>query len=285
RLWDLVQDHGGLVRGLRAAAKARRAAPGDPLPGPECRRSDLLSLRGGLGKLPAALASELEGQLQLNARAEEVRRTPGGFEVRLASGETHSAAQLVVALPARATAQVCAALLEELDLSLLAQLPHASVTVVHLGLDSAPLPEGFGFLVPPDETGADAPRALGVLFPSRQFEGRAPEGRDSITAIYRSDDLAGDDPVEVACEDLRRALGTRPNAPVHEVVRWNDVIPRYGVGHAPRAARLVAAARGRYPGLFLAGNWEGGVSVEDCLARGRRVAAALTGARITEAAR
>ena len=278
RMWSAVQQHGGLVRGMLGTARARRRADAPALPGPACKRSDLLSFPGGLARLTDALADSIGTRLRCGARVERLERLEQGFRAHLDDKSSIDAMQVVLALPAKETLAVAGDLLARLDLALLEHLPHASVTVANLGLGDAPLPEGFGFLVPPDETGPEAPRALGVLFPSRIFEGRAPAGQDSVSAIYSTPGLGDEDPVEVALEDLRRALGKRPTAVTSKVFRWDAVIPRYDVGHAPRAARLVEAARAAHPGLFLAGNYSGGVSVEDCLNRGLTVARALTGA-------
>ncbi len=277
RLWEALQAHGGLLRAMLAGARARRRENPAPLPGPDCKRSDLLSFSDGLARLTHCLADFLGERLRTHAAATRLERVGTEFRVHLADAEPIRAAQVVVALPAQATLAVAGELLQGMDTDLLARLPHASVTVVGLGLEGDPLPEGFGFLVPPGETGPQAPRALGVLFPSRIFPGRAPEGCALATAIYATAELGEDDPIEVAGEDLRRALGTRPAISRTRVQRWEGVIPRYDVGHAPRAARLVESARTAHPGLFLGGNFHGGVSVEDCLTRGRGIAASLTG--------
>ncbi len=272
KLWALVQEHGGLVRGMIGGAKARKLRNEPDPPGPDCRRSDLLSLPGGLGELTGALAEALGSRLRLSTRIERLESTDNGFRAHLAGGETIEAARVVVALGAAETVRVCGGLLEGLDLALLERLTHASVTVVHLGLANAPCPDGFGFLVPPGEPGI---RALGVLFPARIFDGRAPEGQDSITAIYRTADLSDEDGREVAAADMCTILGTRPEVATSKVLSWQEVIPRYGIGHAPRAARLVADASKKNPGLSLAGNFHGGISVDDCLTRGRSAARSI----------
>lgn len=277
RLWSAVQEHGGLVRGLVGSARSRKRVGEPPLPGPNCRRSDLLSFPGGLSRLTGALAESIGPRLHLDSGAERLEPLDQGFRVHLSGGGSIDAMQVVVALPAKETLAVAGHLLTRLDRPLLEYLPHASITVVNLGLRGRCLPEAFGFLVPPDEQGPTAPRALGALFPSRIFEGRVPDGMDSVAAIYATSGLGDEDPVSVALEDLQRALGTQPEVVTSKVLRWDSVIPRYDVGHAPRAAHLVEATRLAYPGLFLAGNFSGGVSVEDCLARGLGVAQSMRG--------
>lgn len=278
KLWAAVQEHGGLVRGLVGSARARKGRGETPLPGPNCKRSDLLSFPGGLSRLTDALAESIGPRLQLGSKAERVEPLDQGFRVHMSEGGSLDAMQVVVALPAQETIAVTGHLLSRLDRPLLERLPHASITVVNLGLEGRCLPEGFGFLVPPDEQGPSAPRALGVLFPSRIFEDRAPAGKDSVAAVYATSSLGEEDPVTVTLEDLRRALGIQPAVVTSKVLRWASVIPRYDVGHAPRATRLIEATRSAYPGLFLAGNFSGGVSVEDCLARGLTVARLIRGA-------
>ena len=56
------------------------------------------------------------------------------------------------------------------------------------------------------------------------------------------------------------------------VQRWTDVIPRYGPGHDERFSKLVQSSARILPGLHLAGNYVGGVSVDDRLGHGLAVA-------------
>ena len=61
----------------------------------------------------------------------------------------------------------------------------------------------------------------------------------------------------------------------HHVQRWRRrTIPQYEVGHA-RFADLAAGLESEVPGLALAGNWIGGISVSDAIAYGAAAAARL----------
>jgi oxygen-dependent protoporphyrinogen oxidase len=121
---------------------------------------------------------------------------------------------------------------------------------------------------------------LGTLFTSRVFAGRAPDGQGAITSIYASEHVEGldDGALEAhALEDLGRALGPDAGRRVvlSRIRRWKDVIPRYGVGHARRMHALDLSVRRALPGLFLAGNYTGGVSVEERLTFGRELASEI----------
>jgi oxygen-dependent protoporphyrinogen oxidase len=280
KLWDLTCEHGGIVRGMR-----KRERPG-PLPGPDVRSSRLLSFEGGLQRMVDALSEALGDRLATGARVEGLERGGASRWRVTAGGERIDTEDVVLAVgPAAAHA-----LLASTGVSLpavasehLRTVERSSVTLVHLGFAPGrvpPTPPGFGFLVPPAETGPDAPRCLGTIFASNLFGGRAPRGGMAISMFYASREVdAAPSAEELAREDLARALGgAEVPAPerVH-VVSWPDAIPQYTVGHAERMAALESALTNDLSGVHLAGNTSGGVGVEQVIARGRAIADRIAG--------
>jgi len=289
RLWNLANENGGLLRGMRAAFRGMRR---EELPGPRTSRSDLLSFASGLGELPDSLAKFLGERLTTGVRVTGLERAPGGWNAMTDSGERVETDHVVLAVPAAATHGLLSPVVGNgpggLHIAQLANVGHAAVTTVHLGLAArnggeAPLlPPGFGYLVPPDEASENpqwgVPSALGTLFVSNLFAGRGPAGTAAVSSFYRTDDVANDDENslrERALRDLVLATGLTesPEIIVSRVQRWQEVIPRYGVGHGRLVADLDASVAAELPGIALAGNYMGGVSVDDCIARGRAVAA------------
>jgi oxygen-dependent protoporphyrinogen oxidase len=283
RMWKAASEHGGLVRGLLAAGRARRARR-QPAPGPVVPRTSLISFPRGLQELVDALSRSLAGRLHLRAPVERIERIERGWLVVPTNGASFFGERVVLALPAPAIARVLqpvfvAGAQGRADLETLRRVKHARVAVVHLGFGSeVALPAGFGYLVPPDpeHQGSIAPRALGTIFTSNLFEGRAPEGRCSVSTFYRAADVDGLDDarlVDQACQDLALATrGPKPNPKTVHIRRWNDVIPRYEPGHARRVQQLLAALERELPGIELAGSAIAGLSVEHVIARGRAVA-------------
>ncbi|MEL6712229.1 MAG: protoporphyrinogen oxidase [Planctomycetota bacterium] len=299
RVWKMASEHGGLVRGMvaRMREKKRARKAGVPLPpGPRTRGGDLLSFSGGFGVLVNAFESALAGHVSRNTQIAEIERGPGGWRAVLETGEALACRELVLAVPGSAALpllSMCAP--SRLDLGALKAVEHAAVTSVHLGLENAPLPPGFGFLVPPDEERRGDPRTpgvLGMLFVSNLFHGRAPSGTSSITAMFRGGevaDLVGDTLVDAGVLALEKALvgyeATHPGAPrrtraprvvASRTRRWTGVIPRYAPGHIERFELLRRSSERILPGLHLAGNYVGGVSVDDRLGHGRNVAAQVS---------
>lgn len=284
RLWAMVREHGGILRGMKSKRRARRAA-GDRTPS---NGQDLLSLSDGLGRLPEALADFLGDRLRLGVSATSIEPHGQTWRVKLNDGTALTTDQVVLATPAHPTERLLAtAGASDEALSGLTAVGHASVCVAHLGFERDFLPDGFGFLVPPDAAGSSpgagrgrVPSALGVLFVSKMFAGRAPQGAGAISAIYRSDQVQGKEDreiVDLACEDLRMALPQESfDRPVTDLVqRWPDAIPRYGPGHAARMEALLEHTAVHHPGLHLVGNFTGGVSIDDRIRCGRECAQRL----------
>jgi oxygen-dependent protoporphyrinogen oxidase len=265
-----------LLTVAREAQLAARSAPSSVLP-------VFATLVGGLGGLPAALASALETagvQVRTSAVVRELRYDADGWVV--ATGPTtdvlrerHDA--VVLATPARATSRLlaevtpaCAAVLSSID--------YASVAIVTLALAGRPgvLDDSSGFLVPPVE-GLTIKAAtfstskwpwLSDAHPERSWL-RASIGRQGEEASLQHDD---ETLVATAVADLRTVLGELPDPVDAHVRRWGGGLPQYAVGHRG----LVDAARRELPPtLALAGAAYDGVGIPACIASGRAAAHAV----------
>ncbi len=266
RIAALEAEHGSLIRG--ALAKKKGPAP----------RGGMISFRDGLDALPLRLAAEV-GELHTGCAVRGLRPTGGGFEVESPEmGDRWSARRVVLAVPADAAAQI---LVEATNGAsrLLGEVPYAPVALVSLGFRRADVKHslgGFGFLAPRREP----LRILGCLFPSSLFPGRAPEGHVLLTAFAggRTDPavVAWDEErlVSLALREIDRALGLRGQPVFRAVRRWPRAIPQYEIGHG-RFAECAMEIERALPGLHLAGNFLGGVSVPDCIRRGAAVARAV----------
>lgn len=277
RMWRACTEHGGMIRGVLALRKK----PKPVLPGPQVKSSALLSFPNGLRELVDALAKAPGVDLMLGEEARTLARDGELWKVTTANGLELRARHVVLATPAPAAAALLrSARLPAPCVEPLERVTHADVTLVHLGFRTADVPSfpgGFGYLVPPDQVGPNAPRVLGTIFSSSLFEGRAPAGAFGVTSFYRSSTAGAWSDADAAREataDLTRALRARtaPKPVVSKVLRWSNVIPRYAPGHMPRMAALESELVRMAPNLHLAGSYAGGVSVEQVIARGRAVA-------------
>lgn len=279
RIAALEAEHGSLVRGALALARARPGRGGTPRTPP---RGAMVSLRGGLEELPRRLAREI-GDVRCGMACRAVRHDGRGFVVEHAGGVIH-APRVLLAVPA----EEAAALLDEASAKRsrpLAALPYAAVAVVAAGYrrqDVAHPLDGFGFLRATGGGGAGL-RVLGCLFTSSLFPGRAPEGCVALTAFLggRTDPEAAawsDERLGLAVqEDLGRALGVRGEPLARVVRRWPRAIPQYERGHG-RFVALQSELERQLPGLYLAGNYLHGISVPDCVRNATSLAESIVAA-------
>ncbi|MBF5045748.1 protoporphyrinogen oxidase [Aggregicoccus sp. 17bor-14] len=271
----LDREHRSLVLGALRTRRLQRALPGGagttPLSGAMC------TFEGGLQTLVDALAAVLAPCVRLGARVESLAREGGGWRVQLADGEVVQAERVVLCVPAPAAA----ALLRPLDAALaepLEAIPYAPVGVVHLGFAPGALaqPEGFGFLVPPEE----GRPLLGCIHVSTVFPFRAPAGQVLLTCLLggvghpQVAQLPEEALVGLAREELQRLAGITAAPALQQVVRWPRAIPQYNVGHLARVARLEGALA-RWPGLRVSGNAVRGVGLADCVREAAVLARAL----------
>lgn len=229
-------------------------------------RTGLWNLRKGLGSLPDTIAAKLGGRVRLNAT---VTQLGPGFTVQ---GEKFDA--VILAAPASAAATLLRSFAPQAADALL-KFVSASVTLVHLGFPQAQVPRGFGMI--------DADAALcgiGTLFPSSMLPGRAPEGRALVSAICggarhpERARLADDELTARVREDLRRTLGITADPEYVRIVRHDEAIPQYTVGHRERVAAVREALKG-FAKLELAGAAYDGVSVPDVARSGAAAAARI----------
>jgi oxygen-dependent protoporphyrinogen oxidase len=264
RLWELEQRYGSLIKGAILGARERRKRQEQSK-----QNAQSFSFKEGLQTLIDALARALGDKVRTGAALRGLRREEAGFALELAGHpEAVRARAVVLTIPAHAY--------EGLDLGFdceaarhaLGQIYYPPVAVVFCGYRRNPLGQpldGFGFLVPRRENR----QILGSLWNSSLFPGRAPEGGLALTvfvggsrqpenARWPEDKLFG-----VVAEELQALLGL-PRPDLQRIFRWPRAIPQYQVGHRQLIA-AVEACEARHPGLYLGGNFRGGISVADCV--------------------
>jgi len=137
-------------------------------------------------------------------------------------------------------------------------------------------PVGFGFLIPRTE----GLSMLGTLFSSNLFPNRAPAGQVLLTSFLggalRPEALDWPDRRvwETVESELKEILGVEGNLRRLALFRYRTAIPQYRLGHS-RWRREALQRIQRHEGLYLTGNYLGGVSVPASMEEGRRAANAV----------
>jgi oxygen-dependent protoporphyrinogen oxidase len=269
---SLAAKGGSLLRAAAATARARTGVAAVPV---------FAGIRGGIGRLPAAVAAASGAEVRTSSTVRELRRTAAGWSLvvgRADAPTTVSADAVVLATPAPATARLldrvapqAAADLRDIEVASVAvvtlAVPHASI--------AAELP-GSGCLVPPIEG-----RAVKAATWSSRKWGWVAEAAGAGTAVLRcsfgrhreSALLQRDDAelVRLAVDELGDAVGVRGQLSDALVTRWGGGLPQYAVGHVARVER-VRRAVADVRGLEVCGAPYEGIGIAACIADAQRAA-------------
>mgnify|MGYP002083554847 CR=1 FL=1 len=265
RFLALEREFGSVTRGLRQPRPAGSAATA--------------TLSGGLAQIVEALVARLpEGVLRLRTGVERVTREGRDFVLRLDGGRSLTAAAVLMATPAPATA----VMLCDLDATLAAHLrefTYASCATVHLAWPRATvaMPRSHGFFVPRSAVpGLVAAGFVSVKFPDRvptdQFVVRAFLGGALSPEVA---ELGEADLVEAARRTLAPLLGVRQPPTWTRVHRHLGSMPQFALGHRGRVARVRArlAECPELVGLDFTGGPVGAYGIPDSIAAAQDAAA------------
>jgi oxygen-dependent protoporphyrinogen oxidase len=281
QLVAMERQYGSLVRGMRAARRARDEARGART-GSE--PSAFVSLAGGVGDLVNALAEHVRssgGILRTHAAVRALVRTGREWSVDIEGANPIVADAVLLAIPAYAAGRIAGPLDEALAQHL-GRLQSASTATVFLGFRRAdvahPL-DGSGFVVP---------RTLGrpILagtWVSSKWHGRAPEGQvllrvfvggPAADVALRADDL---ELVALARRELAALMGLTAEPLFWRVFRFDRASAQMRVGHARDLREVRERLASSAPGVDVAGGGYDGIGIPDCIRQGLDHGRAMVG--------
>lgn len=285
RLVALENSYGSLALGIGVRTiLQRRTAP----------VHETFSFRKGMATLIDTLAAA--PGVRFRARCTATQLEPRGSGWRLV-GRTPDGDHMVRArhLVLSAPAPAAAMLVHPLDTQLarlLRGIGYAPLTVVHLAFDRSAIRQpldGLGFLVPRVER----LQLTGCQWISSLFPCRAPRGK-VLLACYvggarapETRDWDDDQCIEAVVAWLGSLMGIDAAPERVWIDRHECGLPLYHGAHPGRLGAMTERL-GNWPGLHLAANYWGGVSVRDRIAHGyalaQRIRTALAGSALPSVA-
>ncbi|MET0998126.1 MAG: protoporphyrinogen oxidase [Marmoricola sp.] len=271
-------------RSLGRAAAAVMATPGQATDAPV-----FAGVRGGVGRLPGAIASASGATLRTGATVRDLAHRPdGGWNLVVGSTrdpEVVRADAVVLATPARATARLLSDVAPSAALAL-ARIEYASMAIVTLAIPARAFPEvaGSGFLVPPVD--GRAIKASTFSFAKWDWVRAAGRGNGSGEELLvlrcslgrhreeRTLQASDEELVETALRDLADAIGPTPPPVDSHVQRWGGALPQYAVGHLDRVAS-VRRELATMTGLAVCGSAYDGIGIPACIASAEKAVAKI----------
>ncbi|MBF0277089.1 MAG: protoporphyrinogen oxidase [SAR324 cluster bacterium] len=257
----LEQETGSV---FKAMLKMKKQNEGRGLP-------SMISFKKGMEQIIETLSKEKN--IYLNSPILELAKDQSGWKIYTGK-KWVQAKQLVLALQVNQSLS----LLHSINSPPVPSIPEARIINVVMGFgESAAIPFGFGYLAPDKEQRF----ALGALFSTHMFPGRAPEKTVLLEALVggrrhpQKLDLEDNELVERTYEDLRQLIKL-PEAPCFtKILRPNYGIPQLERGHL-KLQKWRNTLELEHPGLHICGfGWEG-IGMNDVIKAAKAVAQAVS---------
>ena len=264
KLHQLEQEYGSLIRGALLGARKRKKSKEKSK-----QSAKMFSFVNGMETMIKALADEFKDVLHLNCIIKSIEKQSGKWQVEVdENGEKKifQAKSVLFTIPAHAYENIPFAreLQDQFD-----KFYYPPVTMVFYGYrknpSKAPL-DGFGYLIPRKEE----KNILGTIWSSVIFPGRAPEGGAAFTTFVggsrqpENAQKTEEEIDELVRSDFKSIMGIDAEPDVKVIHKWNKAIPQYKVNHY-RIIEEIEKFEYENAGIFIAGNFRGGISVADCV--------------------
>lgn len=271
--FETEQKYRSLILGMLARKRQMNNKPKKQNSAPQ---SLFMTLKNGLGEMvEGVIKKSPKVSFLCNSRVNSITRSGESWNLEIGDGEKIKADSVVLATPAKLTAELLEPIAPEVA-KLLSQIKYVSTATVTMAFKaegfSHPL-NGFGFVVPKTE----GRKILACTWTSSKFPHRAPQGYVMLRCFVggaKQEELAEQDETTIASMvrgELKDLMGIIEEPVFCKVFHNRKSNVQYRVGHAGLIESIEKELT-RYPGLFLTGSAYTGIGIPDCIQNGNRAA-------------
>jgi len=266
KLYALEEKYGGLIVGtVRSIRERKKRAEKSK------QSAKMLSFKSGMIALPKAIAKFLGDKVILSAEVTSIDKTNEGYIVSYKHNgidEAIACDAVLSTVPAYVALELFIKFNKNFKTHAEA-IYYPPVLVYFLAYNKKDVKQpldGFGFLIPEKEKKS----FLGALWSSVIFPYRAKDDYATFTLFIggsRNPEFVKEEReillsrVRKEFEEIMQITGQ----PVYSSTRfWEKAIPQYNIGYIEHE-RFFDEFEKQNPGLFISGNFRGGISVGDCI--------------------
>ncbi|SMP46268.1 protoporphyrinogen oxidase [Neorhodopirellula lusitana] len=292
-IWDMESTDGSLAKATMRRVRSGQDSTEQGSSG--ARYEQFRAFPGGMIELIHTIRDGLGNErIHTDCPVESLQRTDDGRFRLSCSDQVFD--RVVLATPARISTRLLDSLkastheqsqVSAIDTAVtgLGSISYASTAIVVMAVPRdriKRLPKTFGFVVPPIENRA----VLAGSFASEKFAGRSPDDHVIVRAFVGGVlqpgilKLNDDQIVQRVAGELGELIGLDTSedlesfAAFTKVVRWNNAMPQYEVGHLDKVAEIESAMK-QIPGVWLQTNAIGGVGIAPVIGAAKRTAQAI----------
>jgi len=266
KLYALEEKYGGLIvgtiRSIRERKKRAEVAK---------QSAKMLSFKNGMIVLPKAIEKYFGNNILLSSEVTSVDKNENSFSVSYQQNGIINKIDCDAVL-STIPSYIASSLFTKYDKEFKTHadtIYYPPVLVYYLVYDRKDIKQdldGFGFLIPAKENKS----FLGALWSSVIFSDRTDETKAAFTSFVggsRNPDFVKEDRNSLLLKvrnEFEELMGISSD-PIFTSERfWEKAIPQYNLGYVEHE-RFFDDFEKRNPGLFISGNYRGGISVGDCV--------------------
>ena len=266
KLYDLEEKYGGLIIGtLRSIRERKRRAEKSK------QSAKMFSFKNGMMVFPKAISEYLNNKVQFESEVNSIQKNGNGFTIHYqheSKAKIIDCNKIISAVPAYVAANLFNNLDDELTRHL-NKVYYPPVLVLYLAYKKESIEQpldGFGFLIPSKERKS----FLGAIWSSVIFPNRSDDRTATFTLFVGGsrDPEVGSIDKEILIIKVKKEfekIMKITSEPTYITYRyWSKAIPQYSIGYIEHE-KYFDEFENRNPGIFLAGNYRGGISIGDCV--------------------
>ncbi|MEW6195276.1 MAG: protoporphyrinogen oxidase [Bacteroidota bacterium] len=266
KLYRLEEVYGGLVKGMIKGAKERKQRAEQSK-----QSAKMFSFINGMQSFPKAIAARLKEQTHYECRVQNAERRIGSWVVRY---EQNGVLKEIVSdyvlstVPVHAASKIFSSLDKEF-VNHADNIFYPPVMVLYLGFKkdqiARPL-DGFGYLIPSKEQKT----FLGAIWSSTIFPNRCDDNKASFTLFVggaRSPylfEMEKEKLIDKVLNEFKEITKVNGDPIFMKERLWQKAIPQYNIGYIEHENYFDKFEK-ENPGIFIGGNFRGGISVGDCV--------------------
>lgn len=264
KLYRLEEVYGGLIKGMIKGAKERKKRAEQSK-----QNAKMFSFVNGMQSFTKAIAEKLNVEYGCNVKC--VLHDGSNYRIEFEKNGRLSgltAGTVISTVPVYTASKI----FSEIDSELMnhsEKIYYPPVMVLYLGFkkESIGIPlDGFGYLIPSKEK----KNYLGAIWSSTIFNNRCDDSNASFTLFVggaRAPHLFVKDEeqlVQAVIKEFNSTMKINAEPILIRKKLWAHAIPQYNIGYIEHE-NYFDKFENKNPGLFLSGNYRGGISVGDCV--------------------
>jgi oxygen-dependent protoporphyrinogen oxidase len=266
KLYRLEEVYGGLIKGMIKGARERKKRIEQSK-----QNAKMFSFKNGMQSFPLAIAKKINNKILFDCAIKKVRKGINEWIVEYQKDNNifEIKSDLVLStIPVDAASEV----FENLDKEFhkhSANIYYPPVMVLYLAFNKKDIGQsldGFGFLIPSKEKKS----FLGAIWSSAIFQNRCDEENAVFTLFIggaRNSKIFETETEKLTrnvLKEFKSIMKTDSDPLLIKSKFWERAIPQYNIGYIVHENYFDTFEKNN-PGIFISGNFRGGISVGDCI--------------------